>query len=157
MVIFIVFGGLFVVNTPPYLSYMPKTSLIKWSYEALCVNEFQGLELNPKGTVGSLAVSKGETLLENIGFSKSTVNSCLKGLGSIIAFNYVFTYISLLRQKPSTKPLWKEKDVNKEERGKDKGNPRPKSIPNFNSILTNPDLTNPNPDWKRFRFHSYNG
>ena len=38
------------MNTPTYLNFMPKSSLIKWAYEALCVNEFEGLSLNPKGT-----------------------------------------------------------------------------------------------------------
>ena len=38
MVIFIVFGGLYVVNAPSYLSWVPNTSLIRWAYEALCIN-----------------------------------------------------------------------------------------------------------------------
>lgn len=73
MVIFIVFGGqvphthftthvppvpltdqalslrLYVVNTPAYLSWVPSVSLIRWAYEALCINEFTGLELVPGG------------------------------------------------------------------------------------------------------------
>ena len=106
MVIFIVFGGLFVVNTPQWCNWMPKASLIKWGYEALCVNEFTGLVLQPTGPVGTSAISKGETLLENIGFEKSSINQCVDGLKVIILTCYSFTYLSLLRQKPCSKPLW---------------------------------------------------
>lgn len=45
MTIFIVFGGLYVVNTPKWLSWVPQASLIRWAYEALCVNEFSDLPL----------------------------------------------------------------------------------------------------------------
>ena len=38
-----------VVNTPAYLSWVPSVSLIRWAYEALCINEFTGLELVPGG------------------------------------------------------------------------------------------------------------
>ena len=108
MVIFIVFGGLFVVNTPHWCSWMPKASLIKWGYEALCVNEFSGLTFQPTGPVGTSAITKGETLLENIGFENSSLSRCLDGLGAIILTCYTFTYLSLLRQKPSSEPLWKK-------------------------------------------------
>jgi hypothetical protein len=105
MVIFIVFGGLFVVNTPPYFKWMPKASLIKWAYEALCVNEFEGLKLKPEAPRGPLAVSDGIQVLETLGFKDSTIDNALKGLGIIVAANYAFTYLSLLLQKPSSEAL----------------------------------------------------
>ena len=105
MVIFIVFGGLFVVNTPTYLKWMPKASLIKWAYEALCVNEFDGLRLNPEASRGPLAVTDGAQVLESLGFKDSTISRALQGLSIIIAANYVFTYLSLLTQKPSNESI----------------------------------------------------
>jgi hypothetical protein len=128
MVIFIVFGGLFVVNTPSYFQWMPKVkhkflfvckyspvtvylsdpylniqqaSLIKWAYEALCVNEFTGLKLLPEAPRGPLAVSDGMQVLESLGFKESTIGAAMKGLGVIVAANYIFTYLSLSLQTPS--------------------------------------------------------
>jgi hypothetical protein len=101
MVIFIVFGGLYVVNTPSYLAWVPQVSLIRWAYEALCVNEFSGLDFKPAGRVGMLAVTKGEQVLETLGYGKSTVKKALLAQGCVILANYVFTFLSLVRQKPS--------------------------------------------------------
>ena len=101
MVLFIVFGGLYVVNTPSYLRWVPQVSLIRWAYEALCVNEFTGLAFRPEAKAGPLAVSKGEQVLESLGYGKSTVKQALLAQGAIILANYIFTMLSLVRQKPS--------------------------------------------------------
>lgn len=100
MVIFIVFGGLYVVNTPKWLSWVPRVSLIRWAYEGLCVNELEGLELTPEARIGPKSATSGSQVLESLGMSGSSVRNALVAQASIIAFNYVATYISLLRQKP---------------------------------------------------------
>ena len=101
MVIFIVFGGLYVVNTPSYLAWVPKVSLIRWAYEALCVNEFSDLKFKPEARMGPLAVTKGEQVLESMGMGKSTVKKALISQASIMLANYLFTIVSLVLQKPS--------------------------------------------------------
>ena len=55
--IFIVFGGVYVTadNVPSYLKWLPRTSLIKYAYEGLCVNEFRGMEFETSGASGDLA------------------------------------------------------------------------------------------------------
>ena len=54
MVVFIVFGGYYVnaENVPSVLRWLPRTSLIKQAFEALCVNEFRGtsFEADAKGS-----------------------------------------------------------------------------------------------------------
>eukprot|EP01038_Epipyxis_sp_PR26KG_P011383 gene11383-15260_t len=138
MVIFIVFGGLYVVNTPAYLSWVPQVSLIRWAYEALCVNEFTGLELisdKPKllsisnGQKGPPAFVKkaleknskesliypGERVLDTMGFGKSTIGNAIKAQFGIILFNYAFTIFSLIKQNPkyeSVQPIIDENDNN---------------------------------------------
>ena len=59
----------------------------------------------PKGNTGTLASTDGIQVLESLGFKDSTINRALEGLGKIIIFNYAFTYVSLLLQKPSSEPL----------------------------------------------------
>eukprot|EP01041_Mallomonas_annulata_P004982 gene4983-9958_t len=83
MVIFIVFGGLYLVNAPSYLAWIAKVSLIRWAYEALCVNEMQGLKLIPEKRMGPLAVSKGEQVLDSIGYGSSTVKTALPAFESL--------------------------------------------------------------------------
>ena len=55
--IFIVFGGVYVTadNVPSYLKWLPRTSLIKYAYEGLCVNEFRGTDFETTGASGDLA------------------------------------------------------------------------------------------------------
>ena len=57
MTVFIVFGGYYAnaSNVPRGLRWIAHTSLIKYSFEAFCVNEFQGLTfVNDKpGRTGS--------------------------------------------------------------------------------------------------------
>ncbi len=105
MVIFIVFGGLYVVNTPQWLSWVPKISLIRWAYEALVVNELDGLELTPESRIGPKSVSNGNQVLESLGYGASSVKGALLAQAGIIAFNYVATYISLVRQRPKFESL----------------------------------------------------
>lgn len=99
MVVFIVFGGLYIVNVPKWLSFVPKISLIKNAYEALCVNEFDGLELIPESKVGPKSASRGSQVLESLGYSSSSVGKALRMQGAIIAFNYLATLFSLMLQK----------------------------------------------------------
>lgn len=55
--IFIVFGGVYVTadNVPSYLKWLPRTSMIKYAYEGLCVNEFRGMDFETSGLSGDLA------------------------------------------------------------------------------------------------------
>jgi len=102
MVIFIVFGGLYIKNVPSWAEFLPKISLIKHAFEALCVNEFTGLELVPEARFGPLAVTKGEQVLDQmLGYGASTVRAALLAQGAVIAFNYVATCLSLALQKPA--------------------------------------------------------
>ncbi len=105
MVVFIVFGGLYVVNTPKYLSWVPQMSLIRWAYEALCVNEFDGLVLKPKANTGPMSVTSGSQVLASMGMANSSVKKALMAQGIIILVNYALTYISLLLQKPVSETI----------------------------------------------------
>ncbi len=45
-------------NVPSYLKWLPRTSMIKYAYEALCVNEFRGSEFQTIGQEGDLATGQ---------------------------------------------------------------------------------------------------
>ncbi len=104
-VIFIIFGGLYRVNVPSYLSWLPNASLIRWSYEGLCLNEFKGLAITPEARGGPLSVKTGDEVLESMKIHESDVIRTLKSQGVIIAVNYIFTFCSLYLQRPQYEPL----------------------------------------------------
>ena len=84
---------------------MPRISLIRWAYEALAVNEFDGLEIIPESRIGPKSVSSGNQVLESIGYGSSTVKRALLALAAITGFNYIATYVSLVRQTPQFERL----------------------------------------------------
>ena len=45
-------------NVPSYLKWLPRTSMIKYAYEALCVNEFRGTEFETAGLQGDMATGQ---------------------------------------------------------------------------------------------------
>jgi hypothetical protein len=72
--IFVVFGGLYTnqSDVPKYLRWVPACSSIKNSYDALCKNEFTGLELINEGP-GSYLV--GEDVLHRQGITGVVVHA----------------------------------------------------------------------------------
>lgn len=105
MVVFIVFGGVYVnaANVPRALQWLPKISMIKYCFEALSVNEFKGLEFETTGKPGEVA--DGDQALARIGFGNSTVPKLALGQGRLLLFNYWLTYHVLKARKPRFQPL----------------------------------------------------
>lgn len=80
------------------------------------MNEFSGLELQPDKSTVLEAVGKGsypgQRVLERMGMGQSTIGKAIKAQLAIVAFNYVFTIISLMRQSSSTEQVHnKQKNV----------------------------------------------
>jgi len=105
MLVFIVFGGLFVnaEGLPTALKLVPSTSLIKQSFEGACINEFQGENYEPddKGR-GDVT---GEQVLARLAFSHDKVESTLINQGRITVFYWWVTYCVLQAKKPKYLPV----------------------------------------------------
>ena len=86
------------------------------------MNELTGLSFTPESKTGPLAVTKGEQVLQSIGYSKSTISNALSSLGRIIAFNYAFTYFVLVRLQPRFEPIQRESDEEKANENKSANN-----------------------------------
>ena len=98
-VIFIVFGGVYVnqQTVPKPLRWIPSTSLIKHSFEGLCLNELRGacfLASQP----GDAAT--GEQVLRRIAFEQSRIRDTLLAQTGILVTNWLLTYRILRRRKP---------------------------------------------------------
>ncbi len=95
----IVFGGMFMTdkNVPKWASWIPKVSLIKHCFEALCVNELRGLEFEVEHATDA---TDGQQVLERLTWGDSTVAKSATSLAKIIAFNYLATFAILTLKKP---------------------------------------------------------
>lgn len=111
MLIFIVFGGLYVTpeNVPLPLKWLPNVSLIKSAYQALCINEFDGLSFEVEGP-GALA--DGEQVLSRLGFGgEGALRSCLAMQGRILLLEYWLTHRILKAKKPTYQQLEEPSDA----------------------------------------------
>lgn len=104
MTVFIVFGGYYVnsENTPTVFRWIPQISLIRWAFQALCINEFKGLKFEQQQ---SFDLQTGEQVLERLSFSGSSVGDALVQEGRILLFWYWMTYALLKMKKPKYQPL----------------------------------------------------
>ncbi|BBN06130.1 ATP-binding cassette, subfamily G (WHITE), member 2 [Marchantia polymorpha subsp. ruderalis] len=99
MTVFIVFGGYYVneENTPLVFRWIPKVSMIRWAFQALCINEFTGLKFLKEK---SFDVENGEQALDRLSFGKSSLREAILQEGRIALFWYYLTYFFLKRNKP---------------------------------------------------------
>lgn len=104
MTVFIVFGGYYVnsENTPAIFRWIPHVSLIRWAFQALCLNEFRGLKFEHQN---SYDLQTGEQALERMSFGKSTIKEALIQEGRILLFWYWMSYVLLNRNKPKFEKL----------------------------------------------------
>ncbi|KAK1864939.1 hypothetical protein I4F81_007475 [Pyropia yezoensis] len=96
-VLFIVFGGQFVTRVPRALQWLPRISLIRHAFEALCVSELGGLKLEKKVPWD---VATGEQALARMRFGSHTVPQLLVSQARILVFNYIATFALLRLRKP---------------------------------------------------------
>lgn len=114
MIVFIVFGGVYVNadNVPAGLRWLPNISMIKYCFEALCVNEFKGLEFESSGQPGD--VSDGSQALSRVGFGNKTVPKSLIRQGRVLLFNYWACYCLLKARKPKFQKMESPREVDEE-------------------------------------------
>lgn len=100
MVMFIVFGGYYVnaENVPFAFRWITKCSLIKHSFQGLCLNEFRGLDFESELRGDT---KHGEEVLERLGFGNESVENCLAKQTNVLGFCYLATLYALEKNAPS--------------------------------------------------------
>lgn len=95
----IVFGGLYITDksVPNWASWIPRISLVKHAFEALCVNEFRGLEFESRRPWD---VKEGQQVLQRMTWGDSTVAKACISQARVLSFNYLLTYAILQMKKP---------------------------------------------------------
>ena len=88
-------------NTPKYLRWIPKVGLIRWGFEGLCVNEFEGLEFDTSGPRRGPVAKTGMDALARFGLGTRSLNDVVRAQLSIAAGCWILSYLglSLTRQK----------------------------------------------------------
>ncbi|CAM9395104.1 unnamed protein product [Chrysoparadoxa australica] len=120
MSVFIIFSGAYInmENVPAALRWCQELSIIRWAYEAFCVNEMRGLKFfcdGPKNR--GPCIETGEQMLDRIAFGESTVQSASLGLGKILAGCYFLTYLSLELNKPKFQTMLAPQETEEAVRG----------------------------------------
>ncbi|KAA8532599.1 hypothetical protein F0562_032585 [Nyssa sinensis] len=98
MTVFIVFGGYYVnaENTPIVFRWIPRVSLIRWAFQGLCINEFNGLQFDHQH---SFDIQSGEQALERLSFGSSCIRDTVVAQSRILLFWYCTTYLLLEKNK----------------------------------------------------------
>ncbi len=88
-------------NTPKILKWIPKVSLVRWGFEALAVNEFNGLEFDTSGPTRGPVVRTGKEALDRFGMADSTYSKVISVQRNIMGACWLLSYLglSLTRQK----------------------------------------------------------
>jgi len=88
-------------NTPPLLRWVAKIGLIRWGFEGLALNEFEGLEFNTSGPRRGPVARTGEEALARFGLNGKSVGDVIGAQTKIIAGCWLLSYLglALTRQK----------------------------------------------------------
>ena len=65
-------------------NWIPYLSFLKWTFEALCINEFSGTTFSCDGVVTGECVSTGDQVLRRLGFGDDTVSDAVLGLSMLL-------------------------------------------------------------------------
>jgi hypothetical protein len=95
-------------NVPAALRWLPAASLIKQAFEALCINEFSGMEFeaDEKGS----GMRDGQAVLQWLGFADGSVLRKMGHEARILLFYYWLCYNILKAGKPRFQEMVKEEE-----------------------------------------------
>lgn len=82
-------------NTPKMLRWIPKVSLIRWGFEGLAVNEFNGLHFNTSGPRRGPVVKTGKEALDRFGMADRKLGEVVVAQRNILATCWFLSYLGL--------------------------------------------------------------
>ena len=124
LVINIIFDGKNISeeNTPRLLKWVPKIGLIRWGFEGLCINEFEGLEFDASGPRRGPVAKTGADALARFGLGTRSLGDVLRAQMMITGGFYALSYLGLtltrqrfqIMQPPLVENISSGKDKDKE-------------------------------------------
>jgi hypothetical protein len=82
-------------STPKLLRWVPKVGLIRWGFEGLCVNEFEGLEFDIKGPRRGPVARNGDEALARFGLGDKSLGVIVRAQVMITSACWLLSYIGL--------------------------------------------------------------
>lgn len=82
-------------NTPFLFKWFPKVSLVRWAFEGLSVNEFDGLTFDTSGPRRGPLIKTGAEALARFGFEKRTTSQVVSAQRNIIAGCWALAFLGL--------------------------------------------------------------
>lgn len=88
-------------SIPRILRWIPKVGLIRWGYEGLCINEFDGLQFDGSGGRGGPIAKTGADALARFGLGTRSLGDVLTAQLQIAGACWILSYIgfTISRQK----------------------------------------------------------
>lgn len=86
-------------NTPFLFKWFPKVSLVRWAFEGLSVNEFDGLTFDTTGPRRGPLIRTGFEALERFGFEKRSTGQVVNAQRNIIAGCWTLAFLGLSLNK----------------------------------------------------------
>mmetsp|Transcript_12455 Transcript_12455/g.13425 ORF Transcript_12455/g.13425 Transcript_12455/m.13425 type:complete len:680 (-) Transcript_12455:131-2170(-) len=107
LIIGILFGGFYIKidSLPIILNWIPYISAFRWSFQALCINEFKGQSFSCNLTPTSQCLYTGEDVLATMDFDGHTTSYPVFGLGMLWIAYLVWLYLLLEFNRYSFLPL----------------------------------------------------
>ena len=82
-------------SVPKLLRWIPKVSLIRWGFEGLCLNEFQGLEFEASGPRRGPVAKTGADALDRFGLGSNKLGDVVRAQLAITLAGWVLSYLGL--------------------------------------------------------------
>ena len=82
-------------NTPRLLRWIPKVGLIRWGFEGLCINEFDGLTFDTGGPRRGPVARTGDDALARFGLGGRSLADVLRAQLIITGSFWVLSYLGL--------------------------------------------------------------
>eukprot|EP00536_Pseudo-nitzschia_multiseries_P013477 jgi/Psemu1/320462/estExt_fgenesh1_pm.C_5760006 len=88
-------------NTPKYLRWLPNIGLIRWGFEGMSLNEFEGLTFKTSGPRRGPVAKNGDDALARFGLGNNSLSTVVQAQAMIVAGSWFISYLglSLSRQK----------------------------------------------------------
>jgi ATP-binding cassette subfamily G (WHITE) protein 2 len=98
LIIGIIFGGFYidVKSLPIVANWIPYISFIRWTFQALLINEFKGLEFDCDIQPANACILTGEAYLEKVAFDGHTTAYAVFGMGMLLLCYLTMTFTSLV-------------------------------------------------------------
>jgi hypothetical protein len=88
-------------SIPKLLKWIPSVGLIRWGFEGLCINEFNGLQFDASGAHRGPVATTGADALARFGLGTRTLGDVLHAQLRIAGACWILSYLglTLTRQK----------------------------------------------------------